>query len=166
MLESYAPWLDPAEYNVQGVIQMNRNSPDQDIDSKYEEIRSMILTAANAAIPQSRPQPSGGSRLIGGWWNAECEEATAEKRRVLRTFKRNMTEENRELVRAATTHCSEVAEKARQEHWERFCTEQVQEPKDSSKLWRMVRAHRRRGRRPAGPRPAAPYPPRGGPSPA
>nr|KAG5695960.1 hypothetical protein BaRGS_017541 [Batillaria attramentaria] len=127
---------------------MNRNSPNQDIDSKYEEIRSMILTAANAAIPQSRPQPSGGSRLIGGWWNAECEEATAEKRRVLRAFKRNMTEENRELVRAATTHCSEVAEKARQEHWERFCTEQVQEPKDSSKLWRMIRAHRRRGRLP------------------
>nr|KAG5707542.1 hypothetical protein BaRGS_001090 [Batillaria attramentaria] len=108
----------------------------------------MILTAANAAIPQSRPQPSGGSRLIGGWWNAECEEATAEKRRVLRAFKRNMTEENRELVRAATTHCSEVAEKARQEHWERFCREQVQEPKDSSKLWRMIRAHRRRGRLP------------------
>nr|KAG5700425.1 hypothetical protein BaRGS_010338 [Batillaria attramentaria] len=127
---------------------MNRNSPNQDIDSKYEEIRSMILTAANAAIPQSRPQPSGGSRLIGGWWNAECEEATAEKRRVLRAFKRNMTEENRELVRAATTHCSEVDEKARQEHWERFCTEQVQEPKDSSKLWRMIRAHRRRGRLP------------------
>nr|KAG5696680.1 hypothetical protein BaRGS_012049 [Batillaria attramentaria] len=127
---------------------LNRNSPDQDIDSKYEEIRSMILTAANAAIPQSRPQPSGGGRLIGGWWNAECEEATAEKRRVIRAFKRNMTEENRELVRAATTHCSEVAEKARQEHWERFCTEQVQEPKDSSKLWRMIRAHRRRGRLP------------------
>nr|KAG5696331.1 hypothetical protein BaRGS_027941 [Batillaria attramentaria] len=127
---------------------MNRNGPDQDIDSKYEEIRSMILTAANAAIPQSRPQPSGGGRLIGGWWNAECEEATAEKRRVLRAFKRNMTEENRELVRAATTHCSEVAEKARQEHWERFCTEQVQEPKDSSKLWRRIRAHRRRGRLP------------------
>nr|KAG5705434.1 hypothetical protein BaRGS_004561 [Batillaria attramentaria] len=127
---------------------LNRNSPDQDIDSKYEEIRSMILTAANAAIPQSRPQPSGGGRLIGGWWNAECEEATAEKRRVLRAFKRNMTEENRELVRAATTHCSEVAEKARQEHWERFCTEQVQEPKDSSKLWRMIRSHRRRGRLP------------------
>nr|KAG5710008.1 hypothetical protein BaRGS_030084 [Batillaria attramentaria] len=127
---------------------LNRNSPDQDIDSKYEEIRSMILTAANAAIPQSRPQPSGGGRLIGGWWNAECEEATAEKRRVLRAFKRNMTEENRELVRAATTHCSEVAEKARQEHWERFCAEQVQEPKDSSKLWRMIRAHRRRGRLP------------------
>nr|KAG5691618.1 hypothetical protein BaRGS_023789 [Batillaria attramentaria] len=126
----------------------NRNSHDQDIDSKYEEIRSMILTAANAAIPQSRPQPSGGGRLIGGWWNAECEEATAKKRRVLRAFKRNMTEENRELVRAATTHCSEVAEKARQEHWERFCTEQVQEPKDSSKLWRMIRAHRRRGRLP------------------
>nr|KAG5702169.1 hypothetical protein BaRGS_033881 [Batillaria attramentaria] len=59
-----------------------------------------------------------------------------------------MTEENRELVRAATTHCSEVAEKARQEHWERFCTEQVQEPKDSSKLWRRIRAHRRRGRLP------------------
>nr|KAG5691429.1 hypothetical protein BaRGS_016345 [Batillaria attramentaria] len=127
---------------------MNRNGPDQDIDSKYEEIRSMILTAVNAAIPQSRPQPSGGGRLIGGWWNAECEEATAEKRRVLRAFKRNMTEENRELVRAATTHCSEVAEKARQEHWERFCTEQVQEPKDSSKLWRRIRAHRRRGRLP------------------
>nr|KAG5689128.1 hypothetical protein BaRGS_013889 [Batillaria attramentaria] len=126
----------------------NRNSHDQDIDSKYEEIRSMILTAANAAIPQSRPQPSGGGRLIGGWWNAECEEATAKKRRVLRAFKRNMTEENRELVRAATTHCSEVAEKARQEHWERFGTEQVQEPKDSSKLWRMIRAHRRRGRLP------------------
>nr|KAG5692940.1 hypothetical protein BaRGS_031518 [Batillaria attramentaria] len=59
---------------------LNRNSPDQDIDSKYEEIRSMILTAANAAIPQSRPQPSGGGRLIGGWWNAECEEATAEEK--------------------------------------------------------------------------------------
>nr|KAG5694280.1 hypothetical protein BaRGS_031998 [Batillaria attramentaria] len=84
---------------------LNRNSSDQDIDSKYEEIRSMILTAANAAIPQSRPQPSGGGRLIGGWWNAECEEATAKKRRV-------------------------------------------QEPKDSSKLWRMIRAHRRRGRLP------------------
>nr|KAG5710539.1 hypothetical protein BaRGS_013185 [Batillaria attramentaria] len=36
---------------------LNRNSPDQDIDSKYEEIRSMILTAANAAIPQSRHSP-------------------------------------------------------------------------------------------------------------
>nr|KAG5687299.1 hypothetical protein BaRGS_016900 [Batillaria attramentaria] len=58
---------------------LNRNSPDQDIDSKYEEIRSMILTAANAAIPQSRPQPSGGGRLIGGWWNADAKKPQQRK---------------------------------------------------------------------------------------
>ena len=122
---------------------------DPDLDTYHENIRGMILKAARATIPIRTPRKATDIRRIATmWWSSECDEATAEKRRATRRFKRNLTVENRDLLHAATKRCKEVAEKAKQEHWERFCTEEIREPKDSGKLWKKLRVYRRRGRLP------------------
>ena len=122
-----------------------------DANEYLENIRSMILRAADKAIPKKAPGAKGVLGLSSAWWNAACHEATAAKRRAMRTFKSNMSEENRKAVEETTKRCQEIADNAKKEHWERFVTEQVQEPKDGSKVWRKVREYRKRCRKPERP---------------
>ena len=124
-------------------------SPDANV--YLENIRSMILRSADKAIPKRTPGARGIHGLSSEWWNADCHEATAAKRRALRTFKKDMSEANRKAVEEATRHCQNIADNARQEHWERFVTEQVREPSDGSKVWKKVNAFRKRRQQPERP---------------
>ena len=65
------------------------------IDTYFENIRNMILKAADAAIPKRAPGARGVHQHSSKWWNEECAVATSAKRRALRTFQKNMTEDDR-----------------------------------------------------------------------
>lgn len=122
-----------------------------DVNVYLENIRSMILRAADKAIPKRAPGARGIHGLSSAWWNAACHEATAAKRRALRTFKKDMSEANRKAVEETTKHCQNVADNAKREHWERFVTEKVREPSDGSKVWKKVNAFRKRRQQPERP---------------
>eukprot|EP00745_Piridium_sociabile_P032507 TRINITY_DN548_c0_g1_i12.p1 TRINITY_DN548_c0_g1~~TRINITY_DN548_c0_g1_i12.p1 ORF type:complete len:1198 (+),score=205.51 TRINITY_DN548_c0_g1_i12:1881-5474(+) len=124
---------------------------DPDVDVYYENIRNMILRAADAAIPRRAPGAKGKHRHTAMWWNEDCDKATAAKRHALRRYKTDVSESNQNTLKKATTDCQVVTENAKSEHWERFCREEIREPGDSSKIWRKVRTFRRRARKPERP---------------
>ena len=123
------------------------------IDTYFENIRNMILKTAAAAISKRAPGARGVHQHSSKWWNEECAAATSAKRRALRTFrkKKNMSEDNKEALREASHSCQAVEDNTRQEHWERFCTEKIAGPEDTSKIWKKVRELRRRARKPERP---------------
>ena len=124
---------------------------DANVDTYLENIRNMILKGADAAIPKRAPGARGVHQHSSKWWNEECAEATSAKRRALRTFQANMSEENKEALRVATHTCQSVVDSARREHWERFCLEKIKGPEDAPKVWKRVNALRRRARQPERP---------------
>ncbi|KAL8566015.1 hypothetical protein ACOMHN_019457 [Nucella lapillus] len=66
----------------------NHDPRDPDINTHYENIRSMILRAAEATIPKKSPGTNGLHQHFAAWWNEECAKSTRSKRRALRHFKK------------------------------------------------------------------------------
>ena len=124
---------------------------DANVDTYLENIRNIILKGADAAIPTRAPGARGVHQHSSKWWNEECAETTSAKRRALRTFQANMSEENKEALRVATHTCQSVVDSARREHWERFCLQKIKGPEDAPKVWKRVNALRRRARQPERP---------------
>ena len=71
---------------------------DANIDSYLENIRNMILKAGDAAIPKRALRARGVHQHFSRWWDEECEGATSAKRRALREFQANMSEEYKEAL--------------------------------------------------------------------
>ncbi|KAL8625927.1 hypothetical protein ACOMHN_012519 [Nucella lapillus] len=129
----------------------NHDPRDLDINTHYENIRSMILRAAEATIPKKSPGTNGPHQHSAAWWNEECAKSTRAKRRALRHFQKNLSESNKMALSEATKHCEATTEDARKDHWERFCKEEINGPEDSSKMWRKIRQMRKQRRRPERP---------------
>jgi ribonuclease HI/exonuclease III len=129
----------------------HRDPSDPDTETYYENIRNMILAAADAAIPKRAPGPGGKHRHSASWWNTACAEATTAKRRALRRFKTDMSEANRTALREATAKCRATADNAKREHWEQFCLSEVHGPQDSGKLWKKVNKFKKGTRAPEKP---------------
>ena len=121
---------------------------DDDTDVYLENIRQMILRAADVAIPKSTPKRNGPWRDSTEWWSDECDKAVAAKRKAMRTYKRDLTEANRLILADATKHCGQVIFDAKKSAWERFCSEEVQDPGDGGKVWQKLQAMRGRCRPP------------------
>ncbi|KAL8606593.1 hypothetical protein ACOMHN_009478 [Nucella lapillus] len=66
----------------------NHDPRDPDINTHYENIRSMILRAAEATIPKKSPGTNGPHQHSAAWWNEECAKSTRAKRRALRHFQK------------------------------------------------------------------------------
>ncbi|KAL8561703.1 hypothetical protein ACOMHN_025987 [Nucella lapillus] len=129
----------------------NHEPRDPDINTHYENIRSMILRAAEATIPKKSPGTNGPHQHSAAWWNEECAKFTRAKRRALRHFQKNLSESNKMALSEATKHCEATTEDVRKDHWERFCKEEINGPEDSSKMWRKIRQMRKQRRRPERP---------------
>lgn len=116
-----------------------------------QEFRERVLIAADKAIPKRKVGAGGIHRHTSVWWNEACSKATAVKRKALRNWKKNMCEANRVELEQATKCCHDVAEQAKKEHFEKFCSEEIQGPQDAGKIWRKLRKMKRRYRQPEQP---------------
>ena len=116
----------------------------QNADQYLENIRNMILQAADESIPKRSPRARGPCGHCSVWWNTMCKAATSAKRKALRAFKKDKSETNRTVLKEATQHCQSVVDTAQKEHWERFVTQEVTDPSDSPKVWKKVKAFRKR----------------------
>lgn len=120
---------------------------DPDIEICLENLRRMVLTVAESTIPKRGPP---GSRRLGPnteWWTEACGVAVARKRYLLGVFKRNLTVENQQAYLAAKTECEAIILKAKQDSWEKFCTEEIVSPTDAPKVWNRLRKFKLQFRR-------------------
>ena len=113
-----------------------------DLNEHLENIRRVILDAADSAIPKGKPPVGSSLRHHTPWWNDDCLNATRAKRQALRKFKKDMTEANREALREATAHCRQTVINAKRDHWEQFCANEIRDPKDGAKVWKKLRTMR------------------------
>ena len=122
-----------------------QNPKHDDIDTYYDNVRQIILKAADQSIPQNTAtkKPLSHASI---WWNNACTKAVTEKRKALRTYQNNPIPENKNKLTDMTKHCKDTAEQAKAEHWEAFCRDEIKTPADSGKLWQRFNMLRRQAR--------------------
>jgi ribonuclease HI len=117
------------------------NDPyDDNIDAYLENIRTMILRSADTAIPKFSVTGSRKHQNYTEWWNTECDNACAKKRKAMRDYKKNATHFNKEALISATKSCEETILASKSSYWEKLCLEKMNEPKDSSKIWTKIKS--------------------------
>lgn len=136
--------------NTQDSLLATNPPTHDDVDTYLSNINSIFLSSADQAIPKYSCKPQSPAHSTA-WWNEDCENAIQQKRHCLRRFKMNATIDNRQALRAASTHCDDVILQAKRNHWEHFVRKEVTGPSDSSKLWKKIRKFRQHRRCPPAP---------------
>ena len=135
------------KFSTQIEVECLQKDPiDQDIDTYYENIRGMILRAADTAIPKRSPTMNPRLQHRDAWWNEECSEAKRKKQHTLAACKKNQSETNHRKLDDATKHFKEMTDKAKKEHWEQFLSQEVHDYRDTHKVWEKI-SHLRKSRR-------------------
>ena len=117
----------------------DNNPRHNDIEEYYCNVRQILLSAADHAIPKKAPRAKREPAPTPIWWNNECEEATTTKRKALRKYQANRCATNRAALHEATRACASSLLEAKKSHWEEFCQQEVQGPQDTSKVWKRLK---------------------------
>lgn len=116
------------------------NSPQhEDIETYYENIRSIILRAADDTIPKKAPSSKRTTQSTAIWWNDNCTAATSAKRKALRKYQTDRAASNKTALREATAACTTALEEAKKDYWEEFCQEEIRDVQDTGKLWKKLK---------------------------
>jgi ribonuclease HI len=114
------------------------NPVDTDINAYLENIRSMILRAADIAIPKTSPVCHFKASRTAEWWSRACDEAIANKRKAMRKYQKEQSSDNRTSLLEKEKECKAILENEKAKHWETFCLSEIQSPADLSLLWKKV----------------------------
>ena len=117
---------------------------DNDINSYYDNLCSMILLCADKSIPKHIPGKNGNHSNCTEWWSSECDNACSEKRKALRTFQKDPSITNKQILLAANKKCEEILLSEKSKYWENFCMEEIKDPSDLSKVWKKTKSFQRR----------------------
>jgi ribonuclease HI/exonuclease III len=118
----------------------NINPVDDNLNIYLQNLRTMILNAADIAIPKYSPKTHGKCRPTAEWWTHNCDDAISNKRKAMRNYQKIQSEENRKILFEKEKICKETLEHAKSKHWEDFCLSEVQSPADLSLLWKKIKS--------------------------
>ena len=113
------------------------------IDVEYEDFRSIVLTAANAAIP-NKPINVESKYPPNPWWNQTCYEAVKTKRQAYKRYKRRQNNERYEILKAARVNCKKVIAKAKVEYWRKYLNKNISHYSDNKILFKHVKKLKQR----------------------
>lgn len=122
----------------------------EDINIFYENIRTKVLTAVDLCIPKKVNKVFNEAK-VSSWWNEECSKVVEAKRARIKAFSRNQNSINYNLMKEAESTCALTIAKAKLSHWEEFVDSSVKDYKDSGKVWKKLKRHKRRTRLPEKP---------------
>ena len=112
-------------------------SPAEDIDAWYEELRAVILQAAEGTIPQK--VSSNGHRFPPNpWWNNNCKHYQKEQRKAYSRYKKCQSEETYNNLKQKRINFKKTVAEAKLEYWQGYIENNITDYKDSSKLWKKV----------------------------
>jgi exonuclease III/ribonuclease HI len=122
-----------------------------DLNLYFDNIRNIIIQAADIAIPKFSSKPHNKHKNTAEWWTKSCDVAVSKKRKALRNYQKIQSEENKNILIESEKHCKEILDNAKSQHWEDFCLSEIQNPSDISLLWKKVNSLQRNYNQPVKP---------------
>ncbi|XP_075167662.1 uncharacterized protein LOC142239777 [Haematobia irritans] len=107
-----------------------------DIDDMENYIATTIIQSAERAIPLRKPERS---RKEVPWWNNTIKILVKERRRLLKQFKRNVTQENLERYKQIKYELRKEIRRSRRESWLQF-VESINLRTSSTDVFRKIKA--------------------------
>jgi ribonuclease HI len=114
------------------------NVQNDDIDIFYANLSKIILSAAENSIPQCKPKRKG-KHTGNAWWSSECKQAVKDKKKQLRTWLKNKTDDNFIEMKRAKIRCNKIIALAKKNFWTEFCKSEIAESKDMHKVWSKLK---------------------------
>jgi hypothetical protein len=104
------------------------------IEDRYQKLRTIMIEAAEAAIPKTKPA-THSKYPPNPWWNDKCRKAVQRKRKACVRYRRKQSEENYNELKESRMHCKKAVADAKCHHWQEYITKNVNDYKDTKKLW-------------------------------
>ena len=108
------------------------------INSNCNAITEAIIKAANNSIPKSKG--SGKSNKYKIFWSPECKEATKNRDKYRRIFRKSKSEEDYLNYKKHKALATKVIKAAKRQKWRDFCST-LNYRSDLTKVWKVVKSY-------------------------
>ena len=125
--------LETAEYPTQS----------EDVSLWYEGLRQVVLQAADNSIPKKLTKKHAKHKA-NPWWNSLCKQKQTELRKAYHKYKKCQSEESYLDMRNKRIYFKRSVAEAKLNYWQTYVDENIQDYKDSGKLWKKVLKIKRR----------------------
>ena len=133
---SYKFKTEKADWTKFRTLTNNFIPPNTDnIDELMDALNSFIIEAATNSIPISKGKCN---RIPVPWWNAACQEATAQKKRDERAMKRNPTTANKIAYKRSRALSRKILNQARRESWMNYVSS-ININTSMNKIWKRIK---------------------------
>ncbi|GFW15706.1 probable RNA-directed DNA polymerase from transposon X-element [Trichonephila clavipes] len=106
------------------------------VDTAVQEVTNVLIAAAHLSIPKS----SGHSfQHYKPWWNADCQTAYKNQRKLWRIFRRYPSTENLLAFKKAKANARRVRRRSQRQSWIRYVSS-LTSTTSSKQLWKKVKA--------------------------
>ena len=112
---------------------MNLNE-DENIDEATENLTQTILKSADSCIPKTKPRKNPPTP----WWNEHCSIAAKNKKRALRQFYNNKTDENKINLKKHRAILRRITKHSKKTHWINYIS-QINETTPTNQIWDKIR---------------------------
>ncbi|GFY22055.1 RNA-directed DNA polymerase from mobile element jockey [Trichonephila clavipes] len=106
------------------------------VDTAVQEVTNVLIAAADFSIPKSS---SHSFRHYKPWWNADCQTAYKNQRRLWGIFLRYPTTENLLAFKKAKANARRVRRRSQRQSWIRYVSS-LTSSTSSKQLWKKVKA--------------------------
>ncbi|GFU43455.1 putative RNA-directed DNA polymerase from transposon X-element [Trichonephila clavipes] len=108
----------------------------ESVDTAVQDVTNVLIDAADLSIPKSS---SHSFRRYKPWWNADCQTAYKNQRKLWGTFRRYPTTENLIAFKRAKALARRLRRQCRRESWIKYVSS-ITSSTTSQHLWRKVKA--------------------------
>ncbi|GFU88708.1 putative RNA-directed DNA polymerase from transposon X-element [Trichonephila clavipes] len=108
----------------------------ESIDTAVQEVTNVLIAAADLSIPKNS---SHSFQRYKPWWNADCQTAYKNQRKLWGIFRRYPTTENLLAFKKANANARRVRRQSQRKSWIRYVSS-LTSSTSSKQLWRKVKA--------------------------
>ncbi|GFS53294.1 RNA-directed DNA polymerase from mobile element jockey [Trichonephila clavipes] len=108
----------------------------ESVDTAVQDVTNVLIDAADLSIPKSS---SHSFQRYKPWWNADCQTAYKNQRKLWGTFRRYPTTENLIAFKRAKALARRIRRQCQRESWIKYVSS-ITSSTTSQQLWRKVKA--------------------------
>ena len=114
-----------------------------DVNQWYDGLRRVLLLAADNSIPKKATKLNYKHKA-NPWWNSQCKKEQSDLRKAYRRYKRCQSEETYLDMKIKRTSFKRTVAEAKLSYWHEYIDKNINDYKDSGKLWKKVMKIKRR----------------------
>uniref|UniRef100_T1I2R8 Endo/exonuclease/phosphatase domain-containing protein n=1 Tax=Rhodnius prolixus TaxID=13249 RepID=T1I2R8_RHOPR len=113
-----------------------RDQEFNNIDEEAEYITKVLVDAAETSIPKTSVTLK---KTPAPWWNGECKNAIKNRKKALRQFYNQASEENLAKYKILRSKARRIIKESRKESWRQFVST-ISQSTPSSEIWKKIKA--------------------------